>query len=294
MQARFGARRTSATDEPRFTLAPILLSAARMFHLIARSIEHELLFRTWAEARKLWDTVLRASPGLLAVVLMPDHIHMVHPTDIRVRLGAALSGYVRWRNHQRGENRVVFLKLREPKLLYDDSWVRRCIRYIHLNPCKPKLAPDPLAWPFVTHRDRCGLAVPSVVPAYREPARFHRHVSVDIHVSVTGTELPVGMLEARDPTQVLHAVSALTRTPLAGLRLRGAARTLYFQAARALCPRSSAREIGALVNAHHNTVLDAGTRRGPDVDVVARVLGDPRFPALHDRTLSWPDKWYRD
>jgi len=265
-----------------------------MFHVIARSIDHQLVFRTWAEARVLWDAVVRASPGLLALVLMPDHIHMVHPLDVRVRLAAALSGFVRWRNHQRGENRDVFLKLLDPRVLHDESYVRRCIRYIHLNPCKPKLALDPLGWPFVTHRDRCGLSVPTVVTPYRDPARFHRHVSTDTHVSLTGTELPTGMLEARDPMQVLEAVSALTRTPLAALQIRGSARTLYFEAARALCPGASAARIGALVKAHANTVLSVPPRRRPDVDVVARVLGDPRFPALHDRRLGWPDKWYRD
>lgn len=242
-----------------------------MYHVIARSIDHQLMFRTWAEARVLWDAVVRASPGLLALVLMPDHIHMVHPHDLRQRLAAALSGYVRWRNHQRREQRQVFLKLREPRLLYDESWVRRCIRYVHLNPCKPKLAPDPLAWPFVTHRDACGLAVPAIVPPVQDARRFHRQVSTDTHVSLTGTPLPTGMVETSDPAQVLAAVSALTRTPLSGLRIRGPARTLYFEAARALCPGLSAARIGAEVDAHANTVLQAGRRRGPGVDIVARV-----------------------
>lgn len=97
-----------------------------------------------------------------------------------------------------------------------------------------------------------------------------------------------------EPHQVLAAVSAVTRTPLAGLRVRGRARTLYFQAARALCPTASAARIGAEVDADPNTVLQAAARRGPGVDVVARVLGDPRFPLLHDGRLSWPAWWYRD
>jgi hypothetical protein len=265
-----------------------------MFHVIARTIDHQLMFRTWTEARVLWDGVRRASPGLLALVLVPDHIHMVHPIDLRIRLAAALSGYVRWRNHHRGECRKVFERLRAPKQLYDDVITRRCIRYIHLNPCKPKLASDPLGWPFVTHRDACGLAVPSIVGVVRDPARFHRHVSTDVHVSVTGTALPSGMVEARDATQVLDAVSAVTRTPLAALRIRGPGRTLYLQAARALCPQASAREIGSLVDAHPNTVLTAGQRRAAGVDIVARVLGDPRFAALHDQRLAWPAWWYRD
>jgi REP element-mobilizing transposase RayT len=270
-----------------------LLGARAMFHVIARSIDHQLMFRTWAEARVLWDAIVRASPGLLALALMPDHLHMVHPLDVRRRLSAALSGYVRWRNHRRSERRHVFLPLKEPRVLLDESYVRTCIRYIHLNPCKPKLAADPLAWPFVTHRDACGLAIPAVVSPVQDARRFHRSVSTDKHVSLSGTDLPTGKLEAQDPAEVLAAVSALTRTPLAALRLRGRARTLYFQAARALCPRVSAARIAAEVGADPNTVLHAATRRGADVAVVAGVLGDPRFALLHDGRLSWPHHWYR-
>lgn len=265
-----------------------------MFHVIARSIERQLLFRTWAEARVLWDTVVGASPGLTALVLMPDHLHMVHPVDVHLRLAAALSGFVRWRNHQRGESREVFLKLLEPRQLWDDTIVRRCVTYVHLNPCRRQLVPDPLAWPFVTHRDACGLALPAVVPQVRDPVRFHRHVSTHKDVSVTGTPLPAGSVEARDPTQVLHAVSAVTRTPLAALRLRGPARTLYLQAATALCSRASLNEIGALVDVTPSTVHAAAKQRPPAVDVVARVLGDPRFPALDDRKQDWPAWWYRN
>jgi len=236
-----------------------------MFHVIARSAEHQLVFRTWGEARRLWDTILRG----------------------------ALSGFVRWRNHRRGERRDVFLKLHDPKVLVDDAYVRTCIRYVHLNPCKPKLAADPLAWPFVTHRDACGLAFPPAVVPVQDVRRFHRSVSTDKHVSVLGTELPAGMIEARDAQQVLAAVSAVTRTPLAALRIRGPARILYIQAARELCPRATAAEIGEPVQAHPNTVLSAA-ERSPGIDVVRRVLGDPRFALLDDRRLRWPDKWYRD
>jgi hypothetical protein len=138
------------------------------------------------------------------------------------------------------------------------------------------------------------LAFPPIVSPVQDPRRFHRHVSTDRHVSLTGTELPSGLPEASDPAQVLAAVSAVTRTPLSALRVRGPARTLYFQAARALCPDVSAARIGAEVDADPNTVLQAATRRGPGVDVVARVLGDPRFALLHDRRLSWPGRWYRE
>ncbi len=43
-----------------------------MFHVIARSIESRLMIRTWAEARVLWDIVVRASPGLQVARVLGD------------------------------------------------------------------------------------------------------------------------------------------------------------------------------------------------------------------------------
>ena len=97
-----------------------------------------------------------------------------------------------------------------------------------------------------------------------------------------------------EPQVVLAAVSALTRTPLSAMRRRGPARALFLRAAIELCPRVPHPAIAAMVGVHRNTVLEASRFDDPNVQVVARVLGDPRFAPLHDRRLSWPGRGYRD
>ena len=47
-------------------------------------------------------------------VIMPDHIHLVHPFEVRERLAHACSGFTRWRNHTRCESGHVFRRLPPP------------------------------------------------------------------------------------------------------------------------------------------------------------------------------------
>ena len=107
-----------------------------MFHLVARAVGHTLLFRSWREGLHLWDTVVKAAPGLDALCLMPDHIHLLHESDVRERLAAALSGFARWRTAARGVRGPVFQPLPAPEPLVDDEQVRRSVRCVHLDPVR--------------------------------------------------------------------------------------------------------------------------------------------------------------
>jgi REP element-mobilizing transposase RayT len=258
-----------------------------MFHHVARSIGRRPLFRTWTEARVLWDALVRAAPGCAAFVIMPDHIHFVHPFDVRLRLARGISGFTRWRNHAHGKTERLFERLPPAEPLTDEQKVLRTIRYVHLNPCRGKLVNDPLAWPFSTHRDACALAIPAAVPRVADVWWFHRYVSSDPSVHVDGTELPGVTVATHDPGQVLYAVSALTRTSLEAMCVRGAPRSLYLRAAAELCPNTPRANLCELVGVHRNTYRNATQRRDPAVRTVARVIGDPRFSPLHDRPLSF-------
>jgi hypothetical protein len=260
-----------------------------MFHLVARSVDGAPLFHTWAEARQLWDAVVGATPDRIALVLMPNHVHLLHPLDVRVRLAHALSGFTRWWHHTHGTSGRMFAELPPAEPIVDLQKQRRQVRYVHLNPCRARgLASDPLAWPFSTHRDACGLAVPAVVDRAKDVVAFHRYVSSDPHVEVQGTALPDESLEARDPLAVLHAVSAVTRTPLSWLAHRVPARHLYLRAALHLCPKTDRTSIGELVGVGRNGAARAARGNDAQVRAVARAVGDRRLAPLHDRRLSWP------
>src|SRR5687768_8844119 len=59
---------------------------ARMFHLVAHATSHTFLFHTWAEGLMLWERILTEVPRPEALVLMPDHVHLLHDVDVRRRL----------------------------------------------------------------------------------------------------------------------------------------------------------------------------------------------------------------
>lgn len=263
-----------------------------MFHLVARGADRRLLFRTWTEGVALWRRVVRAQPGLVALVLMPDHLHLIAPSDSRLALAAALSGFARWRNARRDEAGPVFAPLPPAEPLVDDDKRRRSVRYLHLNPCRARLVRDPLAWPLSTHRDAVGLASPAVIRPHPDPARFHGYVSADPSVAVDGTPLPDWTVSTHDPLAVLHAVSALTRTPLAALARGGGPRRLYLQAVAALAPGVGREVAGGAVGVSRWTATRS-VRPGPDVAKVGRLLHDPRFGPLDDRDLRRSPGWER-
>lgn len=245
-----------------------------MFHLVARTRKRALLWTTWLEGRALWDRVLRVSPGRVALVLMPDHVHLIHPADIRLELAQALAG------HTRSLGRSLLAPLPPARPLEDAQKVRRNIRYVHLNPCRARLCSDPLEWPFSTHRDACGLMVDAAVRTRSDPLGFHRYVSGDPTVSVAGTDLPGDTTALCTPEAVLGATSAVLRAPLARFRHRGPARQLYLAAARELGDATT-EHIAHLVGTHRTAVRRASAPRA-SVQKVRRVLGDSRFTALDD------------
>ena len=263
-----------------------------MLHHTARALPERLLFTSWIEAAVLWDCVVRAAPGLQALCLMPDHLHLLHEADLRLRLAAALSGYTRWLNRRRGPGGPLLRPLEAPDRALEGDKQRRSIRYVHLNPCRARLVADPLAWPFSTHRDAVGMAAFPVVPRRSDAPGFHRYVSSDPTVHVDGTELPTISVAVPDAGQVLHATSAVARAPVLALSAHGRARALFVRAARTLTPASHG-EIAEAVGVHRKTVLRARPGEDATIRTIARAVADPRFPPLFDADLRSLLAWSR-
>ena len=186
-----------------------------MDHIVARSTPGTLLFRTWTEAQNLWDRLVEI-PAISALVLMPNHIHLLAPDVSEQDFTRRMSGYARWRTHRRGVRGPVWQPHPPFHEMPDSSHTRRTRRYIHLNPCRAGLVDDPLAWPFSTHRDATGLTVDAVVKRSGDAVAFHAYVSADPTVCVEGTWLPQGSAGPRTSLdEVEAAVSALTRSTFA-------------------------------------------------------------------------------
>lgn len=203
-----------------------------MFHVVAHAARGRLLFSDARAATALWSIAVGHFPELIALCLMPDHVHVLLPVPPGLRLGHAMSAYTRWVEHDR---RVRNLKLwtphPAPEHLPDPTHVRRTLRYVLLNPCRVGLVADPLAWPWSTHRDRVGFAAAPVGPVEVQRARFHAYVSGDPSVAVGGTPMPGVLHRPFVVEDVADAVMAVFRASPEQLSSRHPARAAWVRAA---------------------------------------------------------------
>ncbi len=255
-----------------------------MYHVALRSVAGTPLFRSVDEALMLWR-LFAARVRFVALALMPEHAHLQVADLEELRpIAVVMRTYALRRNAARGESGPVWEHDAQPTPIRGTQHEARTRRYIHLNPCRAGLVTDPLAWPFSTHRDACGLALPPACRVARDPARFHAFVSGDPAVSPAGTPLPGGRETAPTPLEVKAAVSALTRTTSAALRAPGPARDLLIRAVAALTPLP-ASQVAAFAHVSEATVRRRAAGRDAATELVARVAGDPRFPLLIDGPL---------
>jgi REP element-mobilizing transposase RayT len=216
-------------------------------HLVAHASAGRQPLADPRVADRLWLQLRGAFPAALAAVLMPDHLHLLVPAagarDSGRRLSRALGWLQRWLRLPQpmrlaGVPRAglpappgapgprLWRRLPEPESLPDPKHLLRTVRYIHLNPCRDRLARDPLEWPWSTHRDVCGAAAdPWVTPARLARALgrpefgfaewLHGYVSSDPAVHVAGTRLPEpwspGPFPGRDAERLAAAVRAAWR-----------------------------------------------------------------------------------
>jgi hypothetical protein len=249
---------------------------AGMYHYVARA-RQGLLFHSPAQAARLWRTLVAATPGLSALCLMPNHIHLQHPRK-QPGLNQALAGYARWLNCQRGHTGSLLAPLPPPTWAEGELKVRRDARYIHLNPCRASLVNDPLAWPWSTYRDRVGLSLEPVVKVSWNPQRLHRYVSADPSTQVQGTPLPMAS-GAVDRWALQAAVSEVTRTPLGAMKQRGRARRLWMQCTVALSDAPIAH-LAQSLGVARSTLHRLPSAPPAHLELVLRVAGDPRFPGI--------------
>ncbi len=277
----------------------VLVLSCMSYHHVGRALPGTLLFTTHEEARLLWEAVVRRIPVPLALCLMPDHLHLLCTGDRHDVLGRAMSAFARSRNHRRGEQGAVWRRQAPPEEVRGSTKQRRSVRYIHLNPSRARLVADPLAWPWSTHRDRCGLLPQSAGLKHRDPVAFHRYVSSDPTVRIEGTDLPIPIDLVQDGLlgvqRLGEAVSEVTRCPMTMLGRRGAPRTLWIRAGR-IHSRCSNLEIAAVIGVSPQTVRNSSNRPDRWTRAVAAAAGDlVRFPGLIPGDLRnlWFGQRYR-
>ncbi len=102
---------------------------------------------------------------LLAYCLMPNHFHLLALSKESIvnkkaiaSFALILSSYSQGINKQEKRTGSIFQKKTKAKSLGTNiSYLGACLRYIHQNPCKAKLADKFEDWEFSSFRDYAGL-----------------------------------------------------------------------------------------------------------------------------------------
>ncbi|MBL8743463.1 MAG: hypothetical protein JNK04_20275 [Myxococcales bacterium] len=212
-----------------------------IIHLVARALEPPVLLHDHDLACWLWERMRAAFPEALAVVLMPNHAHLVTPTDDPTSSQHALARIVGNLCRSKGPARsTIWQPVPAPDVITDPVKRLRLLRYVALNPVRAGLVTDALEWPWSTQRDVLGaIACPwvdakRVAAAVSRDARgfgawWHRYVSVD---TAAGPYVPLAAPErprlARMPLDwIACAAASATRSRVEDIRRPSETRRLF-------------------------------------------------------------------
>lgn len=271
-------------------------------HYTARALHGRYPFTDPALARSFWTRLRRAFPAAVAVVLMPNHLHMVAPdrgiVGARV-VGKLLSTVARASPRWTGRGRW-WEPVEPPEILAAPDKVMRVTRYAWLNPCRPwsyrghriQLTGDPLRWSWSTLRDTVGAVADPWVPAERVavafgwgrsadlPERLHAYACGDGHVDLEARAFPTLHPSTSTPTRplddIFRAALAATRLPRAALSQRTPARRVaaglaYDQG------WSQPKQLAPLLDVHPKTVPRLARSASPAEIRAAALCLDPRL-----------------
>lgn len=251
-----------------------------MLHALLRCPPGALFFVDHRDAALFWALLGRELVGLGAALLLPDRVQVLAPhADLAPRLVRVTRRFADLRRH-RGALPDAWPRVRWEESAGDTA------RALHLGPVRLGLVADPLAWPWSTHRDACGLAAPPILPPVTDPLRYHRRLVQ----GVVASELPSG--RPLDPDTVDAAVAAVFRVVDLHRTGRGGRVRAQLLAEAGLDLAAVAARLGRGVD-ELRAALAGPADDDPAIEAARRVAGDPRFPALpggdlrHEPAVAW-------
>ncbi len=127
---------------------PRLDAPAVLHHVMARGIEHTLLFRTDEDRSdflgRLVAHVETTGAQVLAWALLPNHVHLLVRTGHRPLasfMRRLLTGYATAFNRRHRRHGHLFQNRYRSIVVEEESYLLELTRYIHLNPCRAGLVP---------------------------------------------------------------------------------------------------------------------------------------------------------
>jgi REP element-mobilizing transposase RayT len=137
-----------------------------VYHLTIRGNNRQPIFLASDDydryLRELWDVRERYPFHLLAYALMTNHVHLVVRTmpdssmsDAMRQLGGNYSRYFNERHKCVGH---LYQGRFYSNLVDRDSYLLEVTRYVHLNPCRAHLAPNPAVYQWSSYKIFTGAA----------------------------------------------------------------------------------------------------------------------------------------
>lgn len=272
------------------------------YHLVARTRPGFRPLESREHCADIWQRLRSRFGRIAACVLMPNHLHLLllatRLEAAKWRLGVELRAWSR--SFFPGQS--IWTRMPEPEAVPDEAYLKRLIRYIHLNPCRAGLAADPLEWEWSTHRDVTGL-VADPWPDLAQVSRLfrvgspnlsrtiHEYVSSDPSVSIDGTPSPLGLKPGQlllvEPSQALVAAAMVLRERLPVQR--GQARDLAIHALDRLRIYPSPTELGFSRFTWRRALSRKPTEQS--LQAILKVLSDPRSQkalVLHSKGVTAP------
>ncbi|MDX6770077.1 MAG: transposase [Elusimicrobiota bacterium] len=129
-------------------------------HVVTRGVARQPIFLGEHERRRfmseLGGALARHGAALLSYCLMSNHLHLLMrsgDTPISTPLQEALGRYGSWFNHLHARVGHLFQGRYHAVLCGSDRQLVETVAYIHLNPVKAGMVPDPGRWRWSSHAE---------------------------------------------------------------------------------------------------------------------------------------------
>jgi hypothetical protein len=242
-------------------------------HLVAstRGLDRSLLDPE--RAQWPWEHLLLVITGILSLVLMPDHLHLVAAPGQRELLVRLLARFTAWTG--------VRFDVAVPEVAHGRKTAGRMMRYGFFNPVWADLVDDPWRWQWSTLRDLGGAAHPCCTPLDRIAGVLGYQAPVVLRTLTTMANRTAPPPRA-DGVRVASidgvrtAVAAALRIPVTTVHEQALGRRLVVQACDSIAGPTAGRLAGEL-GCSVRSVFRLRAPQHPALSAVLTCLGDARL-----------------
>lgn len=177
-------------------------SSTGFYHVIARGINHEHIFKQKREKNNLIRLLLKHLDGhdveIYAYIIMPTHFHLLLHADLNFLshyMAIVLAEFAEYYNYKHNRNGHVFQDRFKSECVECRKYFWNCFRYIHMNPVNARLVKNPLDYQFSSLKEyeteKSKIIHPKAIQVYRskftdfeECLDFHKKVQKQVFLDI--------------------------------------------------------------------------------------------------------------